>query len=148
MKKKYLFMSSFFVIGTILTLMFFWSYRVYDKGTQDPPAEEEVNTVDTVQEPRIHASMKYAVEVYDGTTGMLTSEEDTVPAELAGLTREELESYISSYNKTIEQNGVTDGPDSKELVSFSKDKIVIREIYSGEEEEKGFFLKIENEPLQ
>ena len=38
MKKKYLFMSSFFVIGTILTLMFFWSYRVYDKGTQDPPA--------------------------------------------------------------------------------------------------------------
>ena len=88
MKKKYLFMSSFFVIGTILTLMFFWSYRVYDKGTQDPPAEEEVNTVDTVQEPRIHASMKYVVEVYDGTTGMLTSEEDTVPAELAGLTRE------------------------------------------------------------
>ncbi len=147
MKKKYLFMSSFFVIGTILTLMFFWSYRVYDKGTQDPPAEEEVNTVDTVQEPRIHASMKYVVEVYDGTTGMLTSEEDTVPAELAGLTREELESYISSYNKTIEQNGVTDGPDSKELVSFSKDKIVIREIYSGEEEEKGFFLKIENDEV-
>ena len=53
MKKKYLFMSSFFVIGTIFTLMFFWSYKVYDKSTQEVPVEEEAaDTVDTVAEPR------------------------------------------------------------------------------------------------
>lgn len=148
MKKSYLFMSSFFVIGTIITLVFFWSYRAYDEGTQEvSPPQQQVNTVDTVQEPRVTAAMKYVVEVYDGTTGIVTTEENTVPAELAGLTREELESYITNYNRTIEHNGVADGPDSMELISFSKDRVVIREVYSGAEEETGFFLKIDNEEV-
>lgn len=145
MKKKYLFMSSFFVIGTIFTLVFFWSYRVYDKEIQKIPVKEQVaDTVDTVKELRTNASMKYVVEIYDGTTDIVSSEEDTIPAELAGLTREELEACLSDYNKSVEENGVTDGPDNKELVSFSKDRIVIRETYSGAEEEQGFFLKAEN----
>lgn len=145
MKKKYLFMSSFFVIGTIFTLVFFWSYKIYDEEIPEIPVEEHVaETVDTVKELRTNAEMKYVLEIYDGTTGVVTSEEDTIPAELAGLTREELESCLSDYNKEIAENGVTDGPDMKELISFSKDRIVIRETYSGAEEEEGFFLKAEN----
>lgn len=144
MKKKYLFMSSFFVIGTIFTLVFFWSYKVYDNSTQEVPVQEKANTVDTVTELRANASMKYVIETYDGTTGVVTSEEDTVPEELAGLNREELESFFSEYNKSAAEGGITDGPDSKELISFSKDRIVVRETYSGAEEEEGFFLKEEN----
>lgn len=144
MKKKYLFMSSFFVIGTIFTLVFFWSYKVYDKDTQEVPVKEKANTVDTVTELRTNASMKYVIETYDGTTGVVTSEEETMPEELAGLTREELESSFSQYNESAAEGGVTDGPDSKELISFSKDRIVVRETYSGAEEEEGFFLKEEN----
>lgn len=145
MKKKYLFMSSFFVIGTIFTLMFFWSYKVYDKSTQEVPVEEEAaDTVDTVAEPRTNASMKYVLETYDDTTGVVTSEEAEVPEELAGLTREELEDLFSQYNQSVAEGGVADGPDSKELISFSKDRIVVRETYSGAEEEEGFFLKSEN----
>lgn len=141
MKKKYLFMSSFFMIGTIFTLVFFFSYKSYDTSSSEEP-EQSVNTVDTVKEVRVNTSMKYVVEVYDGTTGVVTSEENTVPAELAGMTRKELENYISRYNTSVSENGAADGPDRMELVSFSSDKIVVRETYSGEEEEKGFFLKI------
>ncbi len=61
MKKKYLFMSSFFVIGTIFTLVFFWSYKVYDSGSEEVPVKEKANTVDTVTELRANASMKYVI---------------------------------------------------------------------------------------
>lgn len=141
MKKKYLFMSSFFIIGTIFTLVYFFSYKKYDTASSEQP-KQEANAVDTVKEIRVNTSMKYVVEVYDGTTGVVTSEENTVPAELAGMTRKELEDYISRYNISVSENGAADGPDRMELVSFSGDKIVVRETYSGEEEEKGFFLKI------
>lgn len=144
MKKKYLFMSSFFIIGTIFTLVFYFSYRVYDADTQAPAPQEEVHTVDTVQELRVNDTMKYIVEEYDGTTGVTTSEERSIPAEMAGMTREELEGYISSYNETMAENGAPDGPDSMELVSFSQERLVVREMYSGAEEEEGFYLKLEN----
>lgn len=144
MKKKYLFMSSFFIIGTIFTLVFYFSYRVYDADTQESSPQEDVNTVDTVQELRVNDSMKYVVEEYDGTTGVTTSEERSIPAEMAGMTREELEDYIFSYNETIGENSAPDGPDSMELVSFSQERLVVREMYSGAEEEEGFYLKLEN----
>ncbi len=144
MKKTYLFVSSFFVLGTIITLVFFWSYRVYEQDAQKTAAGEKTETVDTVQEIQVNSSMKYIVEVYDGITGITTTEENPVPEEIAGLTRSGLESYISDYNTMVEANGVSDGPDSKELVSFSKDRVVIREVYSGAEAEEGFYLKIEN----
>lgn len=147
MKKKYLFVSSFFIIGTVLTLVFYFSYQNYNKSSKQSQAREQANTVDTVQEIRLNSKMKYVVEVYDGTTGVVTTEEGSVPVELAGLSREELEGYISRYNATASESELADGPDSKELVSFSKDKVVVREIYDGAEEETGFFLKLDNEEV-
>lgn len=146
MKKKYLFMSSFFVIGTIFTLVFFLSYRMYD-GDSKRQEEERTNAVDTVKEIRVNASMKYIIESYDGTTGVVTTEERTVPAELAGKTREELENYISEYNQALLEEKTPDEPNSLELISFSKEKIIVRETYAGAEEEKGFYLKLENQEV-
>lgn len=142
MKKKYLFMSSFFVIGTIFTLVFFFSYQTYHRG-QETQTKETADEVDTVQEIRVSSSMTYVVESYDGTTGVVTSEEQTIPSEFAGKTREELEEYISLQNQMLQKEASLEEPDSLELVSFSKDKIVVRETYSGAEEEQGFFLKLQ-----
>lgn len=146
MRKSYLFMSSFFIIGTIFTLIFFLSYKTYDN---DMRVEEEAqaDTVDTVKEVRTNDSMTYVLESYDGTTGVVTSEVGTVPAEMAGKTREELEDYISGYNQSLAADGAPDEPDSLELISFSREKVVVRETYSGEEEEKGFYLRLENEEV-
>ncbi|MCM1244267.1 MAG: hypothetical protein NC293_01330 [Roseburia sp.] len=146
MRKRYLFMSSFFIIGTIFTLVFFLSYKSYDKEREEIQ-REEVHTVDTVKELRVNDTMKYVVESYDGTTGVVTSGEETIPAELAGKTRKEVEAYITEYNQTLSENKSVEEPDHLELISFSKDKLVVRETYSGEEEEKGFFLKLENEEV-
>lgn len=86
MKKRYLFMSSFFIIGTVFTLIYFLSYRSYDRG-QEEVVKQESHPVDTVKEIRVNSSMKYVVENYDGTTGVVTTEEGTVPAKIAGKTR-------------------------------------------------------------
>lgn len=141
MKKRYLFMSSFFVIGTIITLIFFQSYRSYYADSN--VNEQKTNPVDTLKEIRVDSTMKYVIENYDAMTGIVTQEETTVPAELAGKTRGEVEEYIVHYNQELKEKGVPDAPDSVELISFSKEKVVIRENYLGEEEEKGFFLKIQ-----
>lgn len=147
MKKRYLFVSSFFVIGTIFTLICFVSYKLYDKQNVKEERQQPTREVDTVQELRANTSMKYVIEVYDGTTGVLTMEEGTVPSEIAGKTREELTEYFSQYNEMVQEEGVADGPDRIELVSFSKDKVVVRQTYAGAEEEKGFYLKIDNEEV-
>ncbi len=146
MKKRYLFMSSFFIIGTIFTLVFFLSYKSYDRG-QETQAQNKADEVDTVKEVRVSTSMKYVVESYDGTTGVVTSEEQTVPAELAGKNREELEDYISEYNQALQEDKSPEEPDSLELVSFSRDKIVVRETYSGAEEEQGFYLRLQDQEV-
>ena len=137
-------MSSFFIIGTVFTLIYFLSYRSYDRG-QEEVVKQDTHTVDTVKEIRVNSSMKYVVENYDGTTGVVTKEEGTVPAKIAGKTREELESYITEYNQKLQEAAIPEAPDSVELISFSKDKVVIRENYLGAEEETGFYIKLQDQ---
>ncbi len=142
MKKRYLFMSSFFMLATIFTVIYFMNGR---NTSQSRRALEDQNaeTVDTVKELRISAATKYVVESYDGTTGVVTNEERPVPAELAGMTRQELEEYVRDYNESVDVERAKEEPDQMEVVSFSKEKLVLREIYQGEEEETGFYLKID-----
>ncbi|MDD5994314.1 MAG: hypothetical protein PUC49_05590 [Clostridiales bacterium] len=142
MKRRYLYVSIFFVFGMLMTLLFFHSYRSYKKEHQNA-VKNRVNPVDTVKEIRTNTSMKYIVEVYEGVTGVITREESTIPAEIAGKTREELEQYFAAYNEAHEGETNKEIPQQKELISFSKDQIVVRENYLVEEEERSFFLKAE-----
>ena len=142
MKRRYLYVSIFFVFGMLMTLLFFHSYRSYKKEHQSV-VKNRVNPVDTVKEIRTNTSMKYIVEVYEGVTGVITREESTIPAEIAGKTREELEQYFAAYNEAHEGETNKEIPQQKELISFSKDQIVVRENYLVEEEERSFFLKAE-----
>ncbi|MDY3775286.1 MAG: hypothetical protein SO023_09245 [Eubacterium sp.] len=142
MKRRYLYVSIFFVFGMLMTLLFFHSYRSYKKEHQNA-VKNRVNPVDTVKEIRTNTSMKYIVEVYEGVTGVITREESTIPAEIAGKTREELEQYFADYNEAHEGETNKEIPQQKELISFSKDQIVVRENYLVDEEERSFFLKAE-----
>lgn len=142
MKRRYLYVSIFFVFGMLMTLLFFHSYRSYKKEHQSA-VKNRVNPVDTVKEIRTNTSMKYIVEVYEGVTGVITREESTIPAEIAGKTREELEQYFAAYNEAHEGETNKEIPQQKELISFSKDQIVVRENYLVDEEERSFFLKVE-----
>lgn len=141
MKRRYLYVSIFFVFGMLMTLLFFHSYRSYKKEHQSA-VKNRVNPVDTVKEIRTNTSMKYIVEVYEGVTGVITREESTIPAEIAGKTREELEQYFAAYNEAHERETNKEIPQQKELISFSKDQIVVRENYLVDEE-RSFFLKAE-----
>ena len=142
MKRRYLYVSIFFVFGMLMTLLFFHSYRSYKKEHQSA-VKNRVNPVDTVKEIRTNTSMKYIVEVYEGVTGVITREESTIPAEIAGKTREELEQYFADYNEAHEGETNKEIPQQKELILFSKDQIVVRENYLVDEEERSFFLKAE-----
>lgn len=141
MKRRYLYVSIFFVFGMLLTVFAFYSYRSYKKRNSQP-VKSQVNLVDTVKEIRTNTSMKYIVEVYEGVTGVITRDESTMPAELAGKTREELEAYFEAYNEEHEGEIGSDIPQQKELISFSKEQIVVRENYLSEDM-MTFFLKEE-----
>ena len=145
MKRRYLYVSIFFGFGMLLTVFAFYSYRSY-KNRNSQPVKSQVNPVDTVKEIRTNTSMKYIVEVYEGVTGVITREESTMPAELAGKTREELEAYFSTYNDEHEGETGKDIPQQKELISFSKGVTTSsfgKRIESSSEETMTFFLKEE-----
>lgn len=141
MKRKYLYVGSFFVFVLVLAML----YRSGNMEVRRRESKEQAGntqTVDTVKEWRISASTKYVVESYDGTTGVSTSEERPVPAEIAGMTRREMEEYVREYNQSSRVDVREEEPDQIELISFSKEKVVLREIYEDTEMETGFYLKI------
>lgn len=139
MKRKYLYVGSFFVF-LIVVAMLYRSGNIRRREAKDEARNAQM--VDTVKEWRISASTKYVVESYDGTTGVSTSEERPVPVEIAGMTRQEMEEYVREYNQSSQVDVREEEPDQIELISFSKDKVVLREIYEDTEMETGFYLKI------
>ncbi len=143
MKKRYLFMSSFFVAATVFTLLFFLSFQTAREEKQEVEYAEETNLVDTIQETRVSTDMTFIVEEYDETTGIVNAEERTIPAEYAGMTRKELEHLFTDYNQAIQDQKTVDGPNHIELISFSADKIIVRQTYDSSEDTGGFFLKLQ-----
>ena len=111
-EKKISICEHFFGFGMLLTVFAFYSYRSY-KIRNSQPVKSQVNPVDTVKEIRTNTSMKYIVEVYEGVTGVITREESTMPAELAGKTREELEAYFPPHNDQHEGETGKDIPQQK-----------------------------------
>lgn len=59
-----------------------------------------------------------------------------MPSEYAGMTRRQMEDYLRDYMKEEE---LEDGLKDMQLVSFSREELVIRKVY---QEESGFILRL------
>lgn len=142
MRRRYLFVSSFFVGLLCLGV---WGGYQFQNEQKEVVTRENTSQVDTMEEIRVNDAMTLVLEEYDGSTDVSTQEEMTIPVEFAGLNRDELEKCLKEHPEVLAEEEQTI-PDSLELIHFSKDKLVVRSTYFSEDNE-GFFLKISSGEL-
>lgn len=149
LKRKYIYVTSFFLAIALFTIVFGLSYQqaVKKENEQRDKKKSEAKIVDTTDSIRTTNDMEFIMETYNGTGDSIQSETLQVPAELAGKTRRELEQYMQEYvsNPPLKEslNGLTDF----EIVSFSAKRLVVRKTYQNMAKENRYFLTIKNDEV-
>jgi hypothetical protein len=106
------------------------------EDTQPQPTEaaEDDNTQDSVSvlenDITVKPETKYTLEIYDMKTDTLDTQELNPPADLVGLTREEIVTYLSNYMDDMPLSEYNKGLISYELIYFSEDEIIIKKTYN------------------
>ncbi len=89
-------------------------------------------------------STQYTLQTYDMKSGQLSEEELPTPSYLIGLTRDEVITYLTDYQADLSLNEFEKGLVSFELISFSKDSIILRKTYNSDSVEYKYYLKAVN----
>lgn len=144
MKRKYKYISSFFIIACIFTIAFSVSYNLSRDKNQAVRLEiyDKVAEVDTIKEDCITDKTEYILEILNVSSDQVTSQNEMIPADFAGKTRGELVSYLEKFMKDMPLDESLKGLISFELISFSKDKIILRKTYQDLAKENKFYLTI------
>lgn len=147
-RRKYSVITCFFAAALLLALMCYGSYRYAQKVTEEKGKEQEVKRVTEVgtdQEQRTTSETAFVVELYYADTEETVTEERTMPSEYAGKTREELVAYFTNSLSEARQETGEESLTKIELVSFSKEKLVIRKIYKEPEESAYYLMALDGE---
>lgn len=141
MRRRYIIISCFFVASILLGVMCYGSYR-YSERVAEERRKEETKTEQTEAgtEQKVTSDTKYILEIYNEDTEELVKEERDMPSEYAGMTREEMEAYLKQCVNAMAADEQEAGLTDMRLVSFSKEKLVIRKSYREPKQERGFFL--------
>ena len=104
--------------------------KVQPSPVVTPPIEEQDTVAVDGQAEIVLPSTKYILETYNMKSDTTVKEELNPPADLVGLTREEVITYLDEYMKDMTLSEYNKGLISYELVSFSGDKLEIKKIYN------------------
>ena len=144
MRRRYTIVCLLFGAFLLLTALCYGSYRYAEKVAEERQEQTEKKQ-DQVEQTsggtaqKTSSDTKYIVEIYNQDSEESVREERTMPSEYAGMTREELETYLKENldEKKLEEE--EEGLVGMELLSFSREELVIRKIY---QEETGYVLRL------
>lgn len=148
MKKTYV--LSLFLFALLSVSVYFLTYKVsrdiYEEESNQTEikSEELVVSADTNTDQTVTNTTKYILEYYNSKEFTLQEQSLPTPADFVGLTREELIDYLKSYEASPSLEDKQLGFESFELVSFSKDQIVLRKTYHPYADNYKYFLVAEN----
>ncbi len=92
--------------------------------------DNEAVAANEQQEATVLPTTKYILEVYDMKTDVTDSQELNPPAYLVGLTRDQVEEYLTTYMSDLPLSEYNKGLISYELVRFSGTEVVIKKTYN------------------
>ncbi len=100
----------------------------------EPTNAADITSDDTVavsesEIPTVKPTTKYTLQIYDMKTDTMETQNLNPPADLVGLTREQVISYLSDYMDNMPLSEYNKGLISDELVSFTADEITIKKTY-------------------
>lgn len=153
MRKTYL--ISFFLcvitLGLVYMSAYFYSVYILNDGgipiETDVISEEEHSEavlVDTNDVPSVKVNTDYVIESYDLNDYTLSINDEELPIEYIGLTRDELISVITDYCNYPSEKDMEAGFESMQLISFSEDKVVVRKSFKPQVLPEHFYLMAEN----
>ncbi len=87
---------------------------------------------------------KYTLEIYDKATDSVVSNQQNPPADIVGLTREEIIEYTEGYMEDMTLSEYNKGLLSYELLSFSADEVVMRKSYDSSSIPFMFYVVVKN----
>ncbi len=130
-----------FILFVIFTSVYYLSYRSFseknnfelnetENSTESISAESDVLEANMESTLRISRRMTYISELYDSVNNEVTEAVETIPDEWIGLSREELIEKLSQ-----EELDMT-------LVSFSEDRLVVRQNKTALESEYSYYLVV------
>ena len=152
LKKALIYLGSFIVLSAMFSTCYYMSYlhalnnfneRAIERKDQllaltqmaepTPPANQ-INT-DSVPanektESIVLPTTKYILDLYDMKSGKSETTELNPPAYLVGLTREQVEEYLTNYMSDLPLSEYNKGLLSFELMRFSDDEIELKKTYN------------------
>lgn len=105
-------------------------YGLLEKVQPTPVITEEDSAEVLQADMTVQPSTKYTLQIYDMKSGTTETENLNPPADLVGLTREEVMEYLSTYMSDMPLSEYNKGLISFELIYFSEDEIIIKKSYN------------------
>lgn len=112
-------------------------------------AEEVVKTAMDQQGESISVSKEkdslqvdavYQVQNYNAVKDSTATDYETLPEELVGFTREDVEEYCKDYMDTVPVEEFLEGLQSMGVVSFAPNRLVVKKIYDSTKVQFRFYL--------
>lgn len=107
-------------------------YALTQETEPTQPAEEvEDDSVSVIEDDiTVKPTTKYTLQIYDMKRDTLETQELNPPADLVGLTREEIIAHLKDFMEDMPLSEYNKGLISYELTYFSEDEIIIKKIYN------------------
>lgn len=151
MKKASIYLLSFVVLCMTFSACYYFSYQhalkefndkaieqkqqlyALTENTQPTKAagektEDSVSVIETGQ--TVKPTTRYTLDIYDMKTNTTETQELNPPADLVGLTRQEIIDYLKDYMSNMPLSESNKGLIAYDLVSFSEDGIEIKKTYN------------------
>lgn len=132
MKKIGFYIFSFFLAAGVLSGAYYFSYKKaaeHSKKENNIIGAEQIKSVDTSKQDIVMPDTECILEIYDTATKQKVTGVFENREELLGRTREELLFYLDYYMEEPPVEEFQKGLIAYELLSFSKDRVVLRKTY-------------------
>lgn len=109
---------------------------------KDDPFTQPDYPAALTQKKTILPTVTYIEETLNTADGTLSSRQTTAPGFLIGMTREELEDYVSHYMENLPLSEYEAGLLSYEVISFSEQQVTLRKSYDATKVLYKFYITI------
>lgn len=138
MRKAYIYLTSFFLLITVFSLCYYYSFQrmvkqsEYKNSSISSPISKSDNdsiNTDSSKKTVLVTSAKYTLELYDVDKKSTITNDYSLPEEFIGQNREQVVQYLKNASLQISDEDKANGFVSIELEDFSKDRIIVRKVF-------------------
>ncbi len=112
----------------------------YKELEEERQHTEDTISADTSEYDKLGVQTIYQIESYNSVKDTTTVEYETLPEELIGLTREQVDSYCRNYIKNMPAEEFLNGLQSMGVTGFSNERLVVKKIYDNSKVKFKYYL--------